>query len=110
MGPRVAASLAMATGGTQPTACAFLTMNPSGTSFWISWYGFVGATVDRPVHVHQLLASRVLCAVQGDLSLLATGGNCGLPRGHIVAYQASHALHVEFAKALHSQQLLSSTS
>ncbi len=37
------------------------------------------------------------------MSLLASGGNWGLPRGHIVAYQASHALHVEFVKALSSQ-------
>jgi UDP-3-O-[3-hydroxymyristoyl] N-acetylglucosamine deacetylase len=50
------------------------------------------------------------CAAQGDLSLLAVGGNCGVPRGHVVAYQASHALHVEFAKALSTEQLLTHTS
>ena len=38
--------------------------------------------------------------MQGDLSLLSAGGNCGLPLGHIVAYQADHALHVQFAKEL----------
>eukprot|EP00192_Tetraselmis_astigmatica_P005761 CAMPEP_0117668812 /NCGR_PEP_ID=MMETSP0804-20121206/11766_1 /TAXON_ID=1074897 /ORGANISM="Tetraselmis astigmatica, Strain CCMP880" /LENGTH=522 /DNA_ID=CAMNT_0005476763 /DNA_START=111 /DNA_END=1679 /DNA_ORIENTATION=+ len=36
----------------------------------------------------------------GDLSLSATGGNQALPIGHIVAYKAGHALHLEFAKAL----------
>ena len=38
--------------------------------------------------------------VQGDLSLLSAGGNGGLPQGHIVAYRADHALHVQFAKEL----------
>lgn len=40
------------------------------------------------------------CHLQGDLSLLSQGGSRGLPVGHIVAYQATHDLHVRFAKAL----------
>lgn len=38
--------------------------------------------------------------LQGDLSLLAEKGHAGIPHGHIVAYKADHALHVEFAQAL----------
>lgn len=36
----------------------------------------------------------------GDLSLAAEKGHAGIPQGHIVAYKADHALHVEFAQAL----------
>ncbi|CAI5998789.1 unnamed protein product [Closterium sp. NIES-65] len=36
----------------------------------------------------------------GDLALCARGGNAGIPNAHIVAYKASHALHVAFGKAL----------
>mmetsp|Transcript_28654 Transcript_28654/g.39574 ORF Transcript_28654/g.39574 Transcript_28654/m.39574 type:complete len:491 (+) Transcript_28654:92-1564(+) len=36
----------------------------------------------------------------GDLALLNTGGNGGLPIGHVVAYKAGHDLHVKFARAL----------
>jgi hypothetical protein len=36
----------------------------------------------------------------GDISLLAKGGNQGLPVGHIVAYKAGHEMHIKFAKAL----------
>lgn len=38
--------------------------------------------------------------MQGDLALLSSDGSQGLPIGHIVAYNADHALHLEFAKAL----------
>jgi UDP-3-O-acyl-N-acetylglucosamine deacetylase len=38
--------------------------------------------------------------MQGDLALLAVGGSQGLPIGHIVSFNADHALHVTFAKAL----------
>lgn len=34
--------------------------------------------------------------VQGDLSLLATPGGRGLPVGHVVAYQPTHALQAAF--------------
>ncbi|CAI5477629.1 unnamed protein product [Closterium sp. Yama58-4] len=36
----------------------------------------------------------------GDLALCARGGNAGIPNAHIVAYKASHALHVVFGKTL----------
>eukprot|EP00898_Chlorokybus_atmophyticus_P000285 jgi/Chlat1/1257/Chrsp115S01695 len=36
----------------------------------------------------------------GDLALLNMNGNPGLPVAHVVAYKASHALHIELAKAL----------
>lgn len=36
----------------------------------------------------------------GDLSLMAPPGGSGLPVGHIMAYKADHALHIEFAKQL----------
>ncbi|CAI5502848.1 unnamed protein product [Closterium sp. Naga37s-1] len=36
----------------------------------------------------------------GDLALCARGGNAGISNAHIVAYKASHALHVAFGKAL----------
>lgn len=36
----------------------------------------------------------------GDLSLCAQNGHQGLPIAHIVAYKASHALHVKFADAV----------
>jgi len=38
--------------------------------------------------------------VLGDLSLLAAGGNSGLPRGHVVAWQADHALAARFVREL----------
>lgn len=44
--------------------------------------------------------SDCLHVVQGDLSLLADKGHAGIPLGHIIAYKADHALHVEFAQAL----------
>lgn len=37
----------------------------------------------------------------GDLSLLAGKGGRGLPAGHIVAYQPSHALQAKFVHTLH---------
>ncbi|XP_055822592.1 probable UDP-3-O-acyl-N-acetylglucosamine deacetylase 1, mitochondrial isoform X1 [Solanum dulcamara] len=36
----------------------------------------------------------------GDLSLLAHGGNQGLPVAHIIAYKGGHALHANFARCL----------
>ncbi|KFK44517.1 hypothetical protein AALP_AA1G267000 [Arabis alpina] len=36
----------------------------------------------------------------GDLSLVAQGGNGGLPIAHIVAFKAGHALHTDFARRL----------
>lgn len=36
----------------------------------------------------------------GDLALCATPGHAGLPVAHIVAFKASHALHVKFGAAL----------
>jgi UDP-3-O-[3-hydroxymyristoyl] N-acetylglucosamine deacetylase len=36
----------------------------------------------------------------GDLALAAGDGNAGLPIGHVVAYKASHDLHVKFARKL----------
>ncbi|KAL3675850.1 hypothetical protein R1sor_025798 [Riccia sorocarpa] len=39
----------------------------------------------------------------GDLALCAFKGHPGLPIGHIVAYKASHALHVKFGAALLQQ-------
>lgn len=39
--------------------------------------------------------------LQGDLSLLAGKGGRGLPAGHIVAYQPSHALQAKFVHTLH---------
>jgi len=62
--------------------------------------------VKLPKHLQTLRRHQWLTGLhitQGDISLLATGGNWGLPRGHIVAYQATHALHVEFIRALSSQ-------
>ena len=38
--------------------------------------------------------------LQGDLALLAKDGNAGMPRGHVVAYKANHALHIKFLKEL----------
>ena len=38
--------------------------------------------------------------LQGDLALLSGEGSQGLPIGHIVAYNADHALQVKFAQAL----------
>jgi UDP-3-O-[3-hydroxymyristoyl] N-acetylglucosamine deacetylase len=35
----------------------------------------------------------------GDLALAGAKGFAGLPTAHVVAYKASHALHVAFAKA-----------
>ena len=46
----------------------------------------------------------VCAVVQGDLSLLADKGHAGIPLGHIIAYKADHALHVEFAQALKASQ------
>ncbi|GBG60786.1 hypothetical protein CBR_g12524 [Chara braunii] len=43
----------------------------------------------------------------GDLSLCAHGGNPGFPLAHVVAYKASHALHIRFARALLEEALLS---
>lgn len=37
---------------------------------------------------------------QGDLSLLAQPGGRGLPRGHIVAYQPTHALQAAFVQRM----------
>ncbi|KAK4361584.1 hypothetical protein RND71_020536 [Anisodus tanguticus] len=36
----------------------------------------------------------------GDLSLLAHGGNQGLPVAHIIVYKGGHALHADFASCL----------
>jgi hypothetical protein len=36
----------------------------------------------------------------GDLALLAPPGGMGIPTGHIIAFQADHALHAEFVKSL----------
>ncbi|XP_024007863.1 probable UDP-3-O-acyl-N-acetylglucosamine deacetylase 2, mitochondrial [Eutrema salsugineum] len=36
----------------------------------------------------------------GDLSLVARGGNGGLPVAHIVAFKAGHALHTDLARRL----------
>ncbi|XP_059288069.1 probable UDP-3-O-acyl-N-acetylglucosamine deacetylase 1, mitochondrial [Lycium ferocissimum] len=36
----------------------------------------------------------------GDLSLLAHGGNQGLPVAHIIVYKGGHALHADFARCL----------
>jgi UDP-3-O-[3-hydroxymyristoyl] N-acetylglucosamine deacetylase len=36
----------------------------------------------------------------GDLALCATPGHAGLPVAHVVAFKASHALHVKFGAAL----------
>uniref|UniRef100_A0A1J3HHU0 UDP-3-O-acyl-N-acetylglucosamine deacetylase n=1 Tax=Noccaea caerulescens TaxID=107243 RepID=A0A1J3HHU0_NOCCA len=36
----------------------------------------------------------------GDLSLVARGGNGGLPMAHIVAFKAGHALHTDLARLL----------
>ncbi|CAN8291341.1 unnamed protein product [Cochlearia groenlandica] len=36
----------------------------------------------------------------GDLSLIAQGGNGGLPVAHIVAFKAGHALHIDLARRL----------
>ena len=38
--------------------------------------------------------------LQGDLALLASPGNRGLPIGHITAHNADHVLNIEFAVAL----------
>ena len=54
----------------------------------------------RPWSLQGLLPHFHLCHMQGDLSLLSYGGSRGLPQGHVVAYQATHDLHVRFAKAL----------
>mmetsp|Transcript_11759 Transcript_11759/g.22429 ORF Transcript_11759/g.22429 Transcript_11759/m.22429 type:complete len:463 (+) Transcript_11759:218-1606(+) len=34
----------------------------------------------------------------GDMALLASNGNAGLPIGHVVAFKAGHELHVKFAR------------
>ena len=36
----------------------------------------------------------------GDLALLAPPGGMGIPTGHIIAFQADHALHAEFMRSL----------
>eukprot|EP00891_Asterochloris_glomerata_P004694 jgi/Astpho2/4694/Aster-00253 len=41
-----------------------------------------------------------LCDLLGDLALLAKNGNAGMPRGHVVAYKANHALHIKFLREL----------
>ncbi|XP_070011795.1 probable UDP-3-O-acyl-N-acetylglucosamine deacetylase 1, mitochondrial isoform X2 [Nicotiana sylvestris] len=38
--------------------------------------------------------------LMGDLSLLAQGGNQGLPVAHIIVYKGGHALHTDFARCL----------
>lgn len=48
---------------------------------------------DEPAH-HKLLD------LVGDLSLLAEGGNGGLPLGHVVSYKAGHTLHARFVRAM----------
>lgn len=47
----------------------------------------------------QALTQFVAC-LQGDLALLAKNGNAGMPRGHVVAYKANHALHIKFLREL----------
>ena len=41
--------------------------------------------------------------LQGDLSLLATGGGGGVPNGHVLAWKADHALHAKFLRELASK-------
>jgi len=36
----------------------------------------------------------------GDLALCASPGHPGLPLAHIVAFKASHSLHVKFGEAI----------
>lgn len=48
---------------------------------------------DEPVR-HKLID------LTGDLALLGYMGNQGLPVGHVLAYKANHAMHIEFARAL----------
>ena len=47
----------------------------------------------------QVLSQLCVC-IQGDLALLATEGQWGLPIGHIVSHNTDHALHIKFAKAI----------
>ena len=51
-------------------------------------------------HVSRAVGLTTAWDLQGDLALLATPGTRGLPIGHIMAHNADHALHIEFAKAL----------
>ncbi len=43
-----------------------------------------------------------VAVVPGDLSLLGLDGNMGLPSGHIVSYNATHAMLIEFARAIYA--------
>ena len=39
-------------------------------------------------------------ASQGNLSLLASNGHAGMPRGHIVCYKSDHRMHLRFLHEL----------
>ncbi|GJP72983.1 hypothetical protein CLOP_g3748 [Closterium sp. NIES-67] len=56
--------------------------------------------VNPPLRVPFEPCRHKLLDLIGDLALCGRGGNSGIPNAHIVAYKASHALHVAFGKAL----------
>lgn len=43
---------------------------------------------------------RRICELIGDLALLAEGGNSGMPVGHVLAYNADHAIFQKFLEKL----------
>ncbi|KAG6552322.1 hypothetical protein Mapa_006175 [Marchantia paleacea] len=56
--------------------------------------------VNPPLRFSDEPCRHKLLDLLGDLALCAYSGHPGLPVAHIVAYKASHALHIKFGEAL----------